>query len=58
MIYYAWMANNDVSIEEGVPVGILTMLGTIGIAYASLKFYDLPIRKRLAKRFLYSKKDS
>ena len=55
-IYYAWVANNNISLEEGMPIGILTMLGTVGIAYASLKFYDLPIRRRLAERFLYSKK--
>ncbi len=55
-IYYAWVANNNVSLEEGMPIGILTMLGTIGIAYASLKLYDLPIRKRLAERFIYKKK--
>jgi len=57
-IYYAWVANNNVSLEEGMPVGILTMLGTIGIAYASLKLYDLPIRKKLAERFIYTKKAS
>lgn len=58
LIYYAWVSNNDVSLAEGITVGILTMLGTLVIAYASLKFYDLPIRKRLAERFLYSNKDS
>ena len=57
-IYYAWVANNDVSLEEGIPVGILTMLGTVVLAYAALKFYDLPIRRRLAKRFLYSRKEA
>lgn len=51
-IYYAWVSNNDVSMEEGVPIGILTMLATVVIAYLSLKFYDLPIRQRLAKRFM------
>ena len=58
LMYYAWVANNDVSLSVGITVGILTMLGVVLIAYASLKFYDLPIRKRLAERFLYSNKDS
>jgi len=58
LMYYAWVSNNDVSLAQGITVGILTMIGTLIIAYTSLKFYDLPIRKRLAERFLYSNKDS
>ena len=58
LMYYAWVANNDVSLVAGIIVGIATMLGTLVIAYASLKFYDLPIRKRLAERFIYAKKDA
>ena len=55
MVYYAWMANNDISLELGIPVGIAVMLLTILLAWASLKYYDLPIRKRLAEKFLYRK---
>ena len=51
-IYYAWVSNNDISMAEGIPVGILTMLGTLVIAHAALKFYDLPIRRKLARRFI------
>ena len=54
-VYYAWVANNKISMAQGAPVGILLMIGTIAIAYASLKLYDLPIRKWLARRFMYSK---
>ena len=57
MVFYAWVNNNNISMEQGAPVGIILMLGTIVVAYASLKFYDLPIRKWLAKRFLYEKED-
>lgn len=57
-IYYAWVYNNEISLEEGALVGVLTMLGTLVIAYGALKLYDLPIRKRLAARFLYAKKGS
>jgi hypothetical protein len=32
------------------------MIGTIFIAYAALKWYDLPVRKWLANRFMYSKR--
>lgn len=57
MVYFAWVSDNKISIEQGAPVGILLMLGAILVAYASLKLYDLPIRKWLAKRFLYEKEE-
>lgn len=54
-IYYAWVTNNKVTIAQGVPIGILLIAGAIILAYTSLKIYDLPIRKKLARRFIYSK---
>lgn len=53
-VYYAWVTNNKISITQGAPVGILLIIGTVVLAYASLKLYDLPIRKRLARRFIFS----
>ncbi len=54
-VFYAWTANNKITMAEGAPVGILFIIGAIILAYASMKIYDLPIRKWLARRFLYSK---
>ena len=54
-IYYAWVSNNNISLEEGAGVGIALMIGTIFLAYASLKLYDIPVRRWLADRFLYNK---
>lgn len=51
-MYYAWVSNNNVSIEQGIPVAIVLIVGSIALAYVSLKYYDLPIRKRLARRFI------
>ncbi|WP_394751241.1 acyltransferase family protein [Spongiimicrobium salis] len=56
LIYYAWISNNEISYEHSILVGVLLIFGVILIAYASLIMYDLPIRKKLAKRFLYRKK--
>ena len=56
LVYYGWMANEQPSTNLGIVVGILSIIGSVIIAYASLKLYDLPIRKWLAKKFLYSKK--
>ena len=55
LAYQAWVSNNNISAVHGTPVGIALIIGTIAVAYASLKFYDLPIRKRLAKRFINQK---
>ncbi len=52
LVFYAWVSNNKISLVESVPYGIATMLGTILLAFVYLKVYDLPIRKKLAKRFI------
>lgn len=54
-VFYAWVSREKVTIARGAPVGILLIIGSIAVAYAALKFYDLPVRKWLAKRFLYVK---
>lgn len=41
---------------EGIPYMILTFVGAVVLAYASLKLYDEPVRKWLADRFLKGKK--
>ncbi len=53
LIYYAWISNNEIPFAQSILVGVLLIIGVILIAYASLMMYDLPIRKKLAKRFLY-----
>lgn len=50
--YYAWVVNNKISIVQGAWVVVPLLLLTIAIAYASLKLYDMPIRKWLARRFM------
>lgn len=49
-IYTAWVRDNKISIEEGLPWGILTFVAAIVLSWAALKFYDEPIRARLQKR--------
>jgi peptidoglycan/LPS O-acetylase OafA/YrhL len=36
----------------GAPMGVLLVIVAVLIAYASLKLYDEPVRRRLAARFL------
>ena len=54
-VYYAWISKHKISITQGAPIGILVVIGSIALAYAALKWYDLPIRTWLARRFIYSK---
>ncbi len=49
-IYTAWVRDNKISIEEGLPWGILTFVAAIVLSWVALKFYDEPIRARLQKR--------
>ena len=53
----AWMSNHpDATTAEAVMVGISVFVIAIGVAYASLKLYDLPLRKWLTERWLKGKK--
>ena len=54
-LYTGWVAKNKVPIEHGIWFGLLLFVVSIAIAYASLKLYDEPVRKWLAKRFLAKK---
>jgi len=49
-VFYAWVSNNSVSVENGWMVGVASMLVAIGIAYLSLRFYDIPVRKWLTSK--------
>ena len=52
--YTAWVATHKVSLREGWPVASLVFLSAVALAYASLKWYDEPIRRWLAKKVLAS----
>lgn len=51
-IFMAWVVDNKVPLSTAWPVGLLVLAASIGIAYASLKLYDIPVRKWLARRYL------
>lgn len=53
-VFYAWIVNNSIPIEHGTIVGIGLLVLTIILSYLSLKLYDEPLRKWLAKRFMRS----
>lgn len=51
-IYTAWAFNRQATLTEGLPYMLFTFVGAFALAYACLKFYDLPVRRWLTERFL------
>lgn len=54
-IFYAWVTDNNIPITQGILVGIAILAFTLVLSYLSLKYYDEPVRKWLAKRFMGKK---
>ena len=55
-IFTAWVANNKIPLGGyGLFVGFLLMIASILLAWASLKFYDEPVRNWLTKKFIVKK---
>ena len=51
-IYTAWVADHSITLSTAWPVMIGVLLASITIAYACLKWYDIPVRKWLTKKFI------
>ncbi len=54
--YYAWVKNGDLSFSASLPGALAVVIGSILLACACLRWYDEPVRRYLAKRFLWMKK--
>lgn len=50
--YMAYVANNNLTLEQAWPYGVLTVIAAIAVAYFSMKLYDIPVREWLRKKFL------
>lgn len=54
--FMAWVAKNKVfSIPKAAPAMIVVLIVSILLAWISFKFFDLPVRNWLTKRFMKSK---
>ncbi|MCB0488063.1 MAG: acyltransferase [Cyclobacteriaceae bacterium] len=51
-IFASWVVDNNKTMAEAWPMALLVLVSAIAIAYGSLKLYDIPVRKWLAKRYL------
>jgi peptidoglycan/LPS O-acetylase OafA/YrhL len=50
--YTAWVSTHKPSVQQALPVALLTFTASIVLAYACLKFYDEPVRRWLRKKLL------
>ena len=65
-MFVAWTANHKTMIESGTTEAKLTVLGvslsvlvgSIAVAYAAVKLYDIPVRKWLMKKFMPAAKNN
>ncbi|MEA4916326.1 acyltransferase [Proteiniphilum sp.] len=57
-LYYAWVKNNNLTFQESFPGAAAVVIGSIILAYISLKFYDIPVRRYLTNRFLKLKNNT
>ncbi|MDR1023375.1 MAG: acyltransferase [Prevotellaceae bacterium] len=57
-LYYAWVKNSSLTFRESLPGAAGVAAGSIILAYACLKLYDIPVRKYLTNRFLKPKNSS
>jgi peptidoglycan/LPS O-acetylase OafA/YrhL len=51
-VYMAYVANNNLTLEQSWPYALLTGFAAIAVAYFSMKLYDIPVREWLRKKFL------
>jgi len=51
-LYYAFVVNQQKSLGESWPQALAALLTALALAWACMKWYDLPLRAYLRKRFL------
>ncbi|MDD4848579.1 MAG: acyltransferase [Bacteroidales bacterium] len=49
--YYAWVKNENLTFVESLPGAVALVVGSVMLAYLCLKFYDIPVRKYLTRKF-------
>lgn len=54
-VFTAWALDNKIPMSAAWPQGLGVLLASVAIAYGSLKWYDIPVRKWLMKRYAAKK---
>ena len=55
-LYFGWVKKEKLTFAEAWPEAVALVVGSIVLAYISLKLYDEPVRRSLTKRFLQVRK--
>lgn len=55
-LYFGWVKKENLTFAEAWPEALALVIGSIVLAYISLKLYDEPVRRYLTKRFLLVRK--
>jgi peptidoglycan/LPS O-acetylase OafA/YrhL len=55
-LYFGWVKKENLTFAEAWPEALALVIGSIVLAYISLKLYDEPVRRYLTKRFLQVRK--
>jgi len=50
--YTAWVVANKVALRDGTPVALAALAGSVLLAWICLRFYDIPVRRWLGRRFM------
>ncbi len=50
-MYYAWVKNKGLTFEASFPGAAALVIGSVVLAWLALKFYDIPVRRYLSRRF-------
>ena len=50
--YTAWVVTNKVTLRDGAPVALATLLLCVLLAHVCLKYYDIPVRRWLTRRYM------
>jgi peptidoglycan/LPS O-acetylase OafA/YrhL len=50
--YTAWVADTKPQLQDALPVAALAFAGSVVLAWVCLKWYDEPVRRWLARRYL------
>ena len=51
-LFYSWVWGNGLGFEEVWPTCIGIFVGIITLAWLAMKYYDIPVRRRLTAGFI------
>ena len=55
-LFYSWLIDNKIyTLEQSWEMALLVIAGSVVLGYLCLKYYDVPVRKWLEKKFISRK---